>query len=203
VWKHPYFRKLAPIGFINYGGLIAVQTLWATPWMIRVAGYTPLQAATGLFWINVAMLLAFWVWGSVNPMLERRGFKAEQLMAWGLPASFVFLALLIVAGDSLSTGVAVLWALYCVASTFLSLTLPAVGMAFSPALAGRALSAYNLLIFVGVFAVQWGIGLAMDGFRSLGFAEIRSFQFAMGIFLLLSILAYGYFVSAKGHNQSV
>ena len=30
------------------------------PWMIKVAGYTPLQAASGLFWISVAMLLDFW-----------------------------------------------------------------------------------------------------------------------------------------------
>ncbi len=203
VWRHPFFRKLAPIGFVNYGGLIAVQTLWATPWMIRVAGYTPLQAATGLFWINVAMLLAFWLWGGINPVLERRGFKAEQLLAWGLPTSFVFLALLIVSGDAWPSMAAVLLALYCVSSTFLSLTLPAVGMAFAPAMAGRALSAYNLLIFVGVFVVQWGIGLALDGFKALGLTELLAFQFSMGIYLLALLLAYGWFVSAKGHNPRV
>ena len=40
-----------------------------------------------------------------------------------------------------------------------SLSQPAVGQAFPAALAGRALSAYNLIIFAGVFAVQWGIGM--------------------------------------------
>ena len=44
-------------------------------------------------------------------------------------------------------------------STFVALAQPAVGMAFPPSLAGRALSAYNLVIFAGVFVVQWGIGL--------------------------------------------
>lgn len=53
VWRHPYFRKMAPMGFFSYGGLIAIQTLWAGPWMVRVAGYPPLKAATGLFIINV------------------------------------------------------------------------------------------------------------------------------------------------------
>ena len=38
---------------------MAIQTLWAGPWMTRVAGYTPLQSATGLFWINVTMLVSF------------------------------------------------------------------------------------------------------------------------------------------------
>ncbi|MEO7547543.1 MAG: MFS transporter, partial [Ramlibacter sp.] len=63
VWKHPYLRRMTPIGFFNYGGMIAVQTLWAGPWMVRVAGYAPLEAAVGLFTINVGMLCTFWTWG--------------------------------------------------------------------------------------------------------------------------------------------
>ena len=46
------------MGFFNYGGMIAMQTLWAGPWMVKVSGYTPLEAATGLFWLNVCMLCA-------------------------------------------------------------------------------------------------------------------------------------------------
>jgi len=92
IWRNPYFRKMAAIGFVNYGGLIAMQTLWAAPWMIKVADYTPLQAASGMFWINVAMLFAFWGWGTINPWLARRGLAAERLIARGLPVSFIFLA---------------------------------------------------------------------------------------------------------------
>jgi len=203
VWKHPYFRKMAPLGFVNYGGLLAMQTLWVAPWMSKVAGYTPLQAATGLFWINVAMLVVYWAWGAVSPWLNRRGLRAERLIAWGLPSSFVFLAVIVFAGDGISAGSAVWWTLYCVSSTFVSLAQPAVGMAFAPALAGRALSAYNLLLFGGVFAIQWGFGLAVDGFKFLGFAEIQAFQYALGIFLLSSIIAYAYFLTAKSHNQTL
>lgn len=38
---------MTPIGFFNYGGLIAMQTLWAGPWMAKVAGYSSLEAAGG------------------------------------------------------------------------------------------------------------------------------------------------------------
>lgn len=202
VWRHPYFRKMAPLGFFCYGGLVAMQTLWAAPWMIKVAGYSPLQAATGMFWINVAMLLTFWTWGMVNPWLTRRGIHADRLIALGLPISFVLLAIIIGATDALSTRAGILWALYCVSCTFVSLAQPAVGMAFSPSLAGRALSAYNLLIFAGVFTVQWGIGLAIDGAKALGYTEIVAFQMAMGAFLLCCIAAYAYFLTAKSHNAS-
>lgn len=202
VWRHPYFRKMAPLGFFCYGGLVAMQTLWAAPWMIKVAGDSPLQAATGMFWINVAMLLTFWTWGMVNPWLTRRGIHADRLIALGLPISFVLLAIIIGAADALSTKAGILWALYCVSCTFVSLAQPAVGMAFSPSLAGRALSAYNLLIFAGVFTVQWGIGLAIDGAKALGYTEIVAFQMAMGAFLLCCIAAYAYFLTAKSHNAS-
>ena len=203
VWKHPYFRKMAPIGFFCYGGLLAMQTLWAAPWMVKVAGYSPLQAASGLFWINLAMLCKFFVWGLVNPWLTRRGLHADRLIARGLPLSSFFLAIIIIASDDLYMWAAALLALYCVSCTFVALAQPAVAMAFAPALAGRALSAYNLVIFAGVFVVQWGIGLAVDGFKALGLTEIQAFQCAMAVLLVCSIASYVYFLIAKSHNQSI
>jgi MFS family permease len=201
VWRHPYFQKMAPMGFFIYGGLVAIQTLWATPWMIRVAGYTPLQAASGLFWINVAMLVTFWVWGMINPWLTRHGHTAERLIAYGMPPSFIILALIIIAGDALASWSGAVLALYCVSCTFISLAQPAVAMAFPSTLAGRALSAYNLLLFAGVFSVQWGVGLAIDGFKAMGATEVQAFQYAMGIYLLCSLLSYAYFLFPKSHNR--
>jgi len=201
VWKHSYFRKMTPIGFFCYGGLVAIQTLWATPWMIKVGGYSAAQAASGLFWINISMLCAFWTWGMVNPWLVRHGYDADWMIARGLPLSFLVLAALIVAGPSASTLTGALWALYCVTCTFVTLAQPAVGMAFASAVAGRALSAYNLVVFAGVFVVQWGIGLAVDGFKALGWSEVQAFQSAMSVFLLCSVLSYFYFLAAKSHNR--
>ncbi|HCY16286.1 MAG: MFS transporter [Curvibacter sp. GWA2_64_110] len=202
VWRHPYFRKMTPIGFVNYGGMVAIQTLWAMPWMIRVAGYTPEQAATGLFWLNVAMLLTFWSWGLLNPWLARRGFSADRLITLGTPLSLLLLAILCIAGDAHSSWSGALLVLFCVSSTFISLAQPAVGMAFPPDLAGRALSAYNLVIFSGIFVVQWGIGLLIDGLQALGWAQARAFQGALAVFLTLCAISYMYFLAAKSHNQA-
>ena len=199
IWKSRYFQKLSPLAFFNYGGLVAVQTLWAGPWMVKVAGYTPLEAATGLFYINAVMLLTFWSWGLVNPYLAKAGWHTDRLLAWGVPFSLVALATNIVGGAS--TGW-VGWALFCVASTVISLSQPAVGMAFKPALAGRALSAFNLVIFTGVFTVQWGIGLLVDAFGALGLGQVASFQAAFSVFLCCCIAAYGYFLYTKVDNST-
>lgn len=198
VWGNAYFQRLAPLGFFIYGGMVAVQTLWAGPWMQRVAGYTPLESATGLFWINVSMLCTFWTWGMVSPWLLRKGLGPDRLMAAGLPLSLLVLLGIIAAGPRAGGGA---WALFCVSCTFVSLSQPAVGMAFSQALAGRALSAYNLVIFAGVFVVQWGIGLAIDAFAALGLDTVPSFQAAMGLFLACNAFAYVWFLlQGRRHN---
>jgi predicted MFS family arabinose efflux permease len=80
VWRNPYFQRMTPIGFFNYGGLIAMQTLWAGPWMAKVSGYTSLEAAGGLFWINVCMLFTFLLWGLVTPKLYLKGLNANRLI---------------------------------------------------------------------------------------------------------------------------
>jgi predicted MFS family arabinose efflux permease len=202
IWRHAYFRSLAPLGFFSYGGLLAVQTLWAGPWMVQVAGFSPLAAATGLFWINLAMLCTFWTWGMVNPWLMRRGLAADRLIARGLPLSFVVLAVLIVGAGRLGPYTVAILALYCMCCTFVSLSQPAVGMAFDAALAGRALSAYNLVIFAGVFAVQWGIGLLIDLLRALGLSQPAAFQGAFAAFLACCVAAHAWFLRTRPHNQS-
>ena len=197
VWRHPYLRKMAPLGFFSYGGMIAIQTLWAGPWMVRVAGYAPLKAAGGLFIINICMLCTFWSWGMLTPWLAKRGYTTDRLIARGLPLSFVALVAIIVAGPQAG---AFAWAAFCIASSVVALAQPAVGMAFSPALAGRGLTAYNLALFSGVFVTQWGIGLLIDGFMALGLTEVASFRGAMAVFLACSVISYGHFLRAKDNS---
>lgn len=196
IWRNPYFRQMVPIGFINYGGMVAVQTLWAGPWMVQVAGYSPQRAALGLFAINLCMLISFWLWGMVNPRLARRGIPAERLIAWGLPLSFLVLAALLVLGPEAGWP---MWAAFCVSSTFVALSQPAVALALPAAAAGRALSAFNLAIFAGVFVVQWAIGGLVDGFAALGWDTVARFRGAIAVFGLGCLVAYGLFL--RGYRR--
>jgi len=180
-----------PMGFVNYGGLVAVQTLWAGPWMVQVTGHSPAQAAAGLFAINLAMLVAFWLWGLIGPRLARAGWHATRLMALGLPTSFAAIGAIVALGPAAGAGA---WAAFCVCCTFVALSQPAIGMAFPAAQAGRALSAFNLVIFTGVFAVQWGIGLMIDGFGALGLSPVDAYRAAMAVFGLAQVAAWVGFV---------
>jgi predicted MFS family arabinose efflux permease len=197
VLRHPYFLRVTPLGFFNYGSLLAVQTLWAVPWLMQVNGYEAGQAAASLFGINLCMLTSFWIWGLLMPRLTQRGVPVERLIAWGVPPGLIMLALLVSCGPALGAHAAWLMALFCVSSSVLSLAQPAVGLAFASGLAGRALSAYNLVIFGGVFVVQWGVGLLIDALRALGWATTSAYQGAFGVLLVCNLLSYLWFLQRK------
>lgn len=191
IFRHPYFVRLAPMAFFVYGGLVAVQSLWAGPWLTEVAGRSAAGAAQGLFAINLSMLFAFFGWGIVMPRLARRGWQVNRLIALGVPLSLLILIGAVVLGPAAG---AAWWAAWCVACTFVSLSQPAVAQAFPAAAAGRALSAFNLVIFLGVFCVQWGIGLAIDRLAGVGWARVAAFQAAFGLFALACALSYLWFL---------
>ena len=191
VWRNPYFQRMTPIGFFNYGGLIAMQTLWAGPWMAKVAGYSSLEAAGGLFWINVSMLFTFLLWGLVTPKLYARGLNANRLIAMVTPINLLVQLTIVWSGSDAG---ALHWALFCISGSVVSLAQPAVGGAFPASVAGRGLSGYNLVLFLGVFVVQWGFGLLVDMFRNFGLEQIVSFQSALAVFLGLCTVSYVHFL---------
>jgi len=188
---HPAFVRSAPLGFFVYGGMVAVQALWAGPWLTRVAGRTADEAAQGLFLINACMLVAFMVWGMVMPRLASRGIGVEPLIRRGLPVSLAILGAIVL--SPVPAG-AVAWAAWCVGCTFVSLSQPAVAQAFAQHLAGRALSAFNLVIFAGVFSIQWGLGLLIDAARGFGLGDADAFRLAFGVFGIGCLLSYLWFV---------
>jgi MFS family permease len=191
VWKNPLFKSLVPMGFFSYGGLFAIQTLWAGPWMIRISGYTPEESAQGLFIIYLCMLISFLVWGYFVPKFSKNVNDAIRLLKIGAPLSLCVLILIIYLGPKAGF---IHWALFIVSSIFLSLIQPAVGMAFSLSNAGKALTSFNLLIFIGAFFIQWIIGLIIDAGIAFNLSEIDSFKLAMTFVLITSLLSYLFFL---------
>ena len=191
IWKNNFFRSLVPMGLFNYGGLFAIQTLWAGPWMVRVSGYAPEESAKGLFMIYFFMLISFLVWGFFVPKISKNINDAIKLLKIGTPLSLIILGLIIYLGPDAG---AIHWTLFVVSAIFLSLSQPAVGMAFTLSNAGKALTSFNLLLFVGAFFVQWMMGIIIDLSMNFSFSEVIAFKFAMSFVLISSLLSYLYFL---------
>ena len=200
VWKNRFFISVIPMGLFNYGGLMAIQTLWAGPWMIRVSGYTPLESATGLFWINVTMLISFFLWGYFLPKINSIGFSATRILKLGLPVGFLVMLTIIILGPKAG---AFHITMFILSSIFLSVTQPAVGLSFAGHSAGKALTSFNLLIFAGTFVMQWLMGFVIDIVKSLGHSEISAFKSAFSVFLILSVFSYIFFLVLNKKNYEI
>ncbi len=191
VWKNKFFRSTIPLGLFNYGGVVAIQTLWAGPWMVRVTGYSALESATGLFWINTTMLVAFFIFGYILPKITKLGIGSMRLMKFGLPISYLSLLVIIISGENAG---GIHFAIYVLTSIVLTLTQPAVALSFPTSLAGKSLTSFNLLIFVGTFIMQWGIGLVIDLSKFFGKGEVQSFQISFSVYLVICLISYFYFI---------
>ena len=66
-------------------------------------------------------------------------------------------------------------------------------LSFQSYLAGKALTSFNLLIFLGTFIMQWFMGLVIDLVKNFGYTEIIAFKTAFSFFLLLSLISYIFF----------
>jgi hypothetical protein len=187
VFRSPAFRRLAPAGFFSYGGLIALQSLWIGPWLTEVGGRSADDAAQGLFVVNASMLVAFLGWGLAMPRLARRGWSAVRLIALGWPPGALCMLVNVWLGPAAGP---VPWAVWCVLTSVVTLSQPAVAQAFPAAVAGRALTAFNLVIFLGVFSVQWGLGLLIDALVRAGSTVPSAYRIAFLGYLAAAVLSF-------------
>ncbi len=187
ILRAPAFRQFALPGLFSYGGMIAMQSLWIGPWLTQVGHRTPTEAAGGLFIVNASMLVAFLSWGLVMPRLVKAGWTAGRIIRLGWPLGVACMVWIIYLGEGAGP---FHWALWCVLTSVISLSQPAVGQAFAATQAGRALSAFNLLIFFGVFVVQWGLGLMIDALAWHGLSTVAAYRGAFAIYAAACALSY-------------
>ena len=141
------------------GCFIAMQTLWLGPWFTRVLQMTPQQSAGWLFVFNATLLGAYLLVGYLAPRVGPQ--EAATVRVSAVAALLVAGLVGFIAAFPAAAGTWAWLALAMVATVFTPIQ-ARVGMSFPRQLAGRALTAYNLVLFVSVFVVQAGLGVAMD-----------------------------------------
>jgi hypothetical protein len=163
-----------------------LTTLWTGPWLIEVNGFTADQAAQVLLLINLAAMIGFLVVGAVQPWIRARGWSMQMICAGGT-AIMICMQLLISFVQSPSIWPA--WLVFAMTATFFAMVQPYVALAFPASLSGRALTAYNLLIFSGTFGWQWLYGIFIDVLRSFGYSNAEAYRGTMQASVTVQIAA--------------
>jgi len=191
VYRDRLFWSLAPMLAGVAGGHIALQTLWAAPWLRDVGGLDPQQVASVLFLMAAAFTVGILLSGVLGDWAGRRGL-ALMTVVEAIVAVFLAAFLAIVLGLwPPATG---FWLLFAMTGQMTILAYAHLSAHFGAALAGRANTALNLLVFLGAFAVQYAVGGVLDLWKAEdGLYPEEAYRAAFGGLFVLQVLAWGWY----------
>lgn len=190
IFRARVFWRFAPQSFCTLGGFMAIQSLWALPWMTEVNRVTRSEAAQVLFLMSLAMLLGYLFLASCSGWLSRRGVPPLTLLKISLGGALtVSLALLFDLGPPVW-----LWPLLGLCLSFNNLSYAQLTAAFPVAVAGKVNTAINLIIFFGAFGLQWGFGAVAEGLTTAGLVRADAYRVTFAALLLAQALSFAWFL---------
>ena len=190
IFRSRTYWRYAPQTAMLSGGFMALQGLWAVPWLIGVNGCTREAAAFHMLLVSAAMLAGFLALAAFVTRLARAGVPPQRILAVGIGCGLAALALIV--ADVGATYL--LWPAMGLVFSVTNLSYALLAANFPPHLQGRANTALNLAAFVGAFGLQWGIGVLVDALGAAGLAPPQAFRWSFTALLVMQTLAWGWFV---------
>ena len=155
IFRDAAFWRVGMVSLTVQGTFLAMQGLWVAPWLRDVAGHDRTAVANILLAMAVATTIGFGSFGALSDWLARRGIAPLAVYKWGALTSALILA-------SFSLGVTSIavpaWLLFALASPATTLSYAILTRRYDKGLVGRVSTAVNMLVFIGAFAAQWGVG---------------------------------------------
>lgn len=159
VFSSPLFWRIAPVTVLSQAAFLAIQSLWAGPWLRDIAGYDRSGVATYLLIIAVSMVAGFLLLGTLTTKLSHKGIKPIRVAVLGMAISMM--AQGAVAMDVFESSM-LMWIAFGFFGSAGILPYAALSQQFPAALAGRVNTALNLLVFILAFVGQWGMGVIIE-----------------------------------------
>ena len=196
VLRHPRFWWLAPVAGLGMGGFMAIQGLWAVPWMMEVQGFTRAEAARHLLVLGVVVLCGYLGIGMFSTALSKRGIHPRHLYGGGFTLNAAALAMIV----ANAPGSYLWWSLYGLGACANVLAFAVLTEGFPSELAARANTTANLLMFAGSFLTQFGVGLVVDLFRTGAPGDAASgLRIAFALTVVIQVLTLLWF--ARGWKR--
>jgi len=190
IFKSRAFWRFAPQTTMIVGGFMALQGLWALPYLMTVQGISRAAAAFHLLLMAAAMLTGFLAIAFFVRRLTRAGLPPVRLLVFGL--AFGLLATL---GIVLDLGPSwLLWPALGLVFSVSNLAYALLSAEFPVALAGRVNTALNFGAFLGAFGIQWLFGVAVDTLQASGASPANAYRTSLAGLLVLQAAGWGWFL---------
>lgn len=190
IFRSRAFWRFAPQTTMIVGGFMALQGLWALPFMMAVNGLSRSAAAFHLLLMASAMLTGFLFIAFFVTRLARAGLPPVRLLALGMGFGMVAtLGIVLDIGPSW-----LLWPSLGLVFSVSNLAYALLSAEFPVGLAGRVNTALNLGAFVGAFAIQWLFGVAVDGLQLTGLPPAIAYRVSLAGLLIMQAAGWGWFI---------
>ena len=185
------FLALAPLLAIVTGVHVAIQTLWAGPWLRDVSGLDRAAVAHRLFLMAVAFLAGTLLSGTVADQLTRRGVSLLHIMLAFLSIFFAAQLGLMLEIKGLDIW---LWTAFSMTGQVSVLAFPWLGSYYGANVSARVNSAINLPMFGAAFLFQYAIGAVIDLYpaTAAGYAP-EAYRVAFASLLVAEGLAFTWY----------
>ena len=192
------FMRYAPMAFFGSGGFSSIQALWAGPFLIEVGGQTRAGAAHTLLCFGAGMLVGYVLIATTVSRLTR--FIEQRTANTRAGSEWIYVGGLLIAQSALAVialnwfpGNPWVWVLYGGTLGTSMLAYPALTKTFPVAIAARVMTTYNVLMFAGAFALQWGMGALIDALMESGIAKPLAYQWSFGSIVALQFASVVWF----------
>ena len=186
VFSSIFFWRIAIATTVLSASNMAVQTLWAAPWLMDVAGLSRNEIGGPLLILGLSTMIGFLFWGALATRLLAVDIQPITVFKWG-SGVFVGIQALLVVG--FTQNLSLLWAGYGFFGTVGSLAYVILSRGFPQTLGGRVNTALNLLVFTAAFTIQWIFGIIVNNWpqaNGLGYHP-TGYGYAFLFFLLLQL----------------
>jgi MFS family permease len=202
IYTDRLFWRLAPIAVTALAANMAIQSLWAGPWLRDVAGYSRDAIAQHLFLLNATMTVGFVACGVVSDIFERRGFTLNQIMG---TATLIFMVSQGIIAFLLDPTALWPWIVFGMTMNFTVLAYTQLTRHFPMTYSGRAITALNVLAFGGVFLAQSAMGEIIDLWapKSDGGYQDAAYMASFGTLIAVQAAAFLWFlIPGKSAKQA-
>lgn len=186
VFKSPLFIRVAPLTTASQASFLAVTSLWAGTWLQDVGGLERAAAANVLAAMTASMIVGFVVLGNIASSLGKRGVPTFTTATGCVVAAAIPMAAVIVLQGGAPPWAC--WMAYGFLGSGSILYYAALSQNFPKQITGRVNAAINVLVFVGAFLVQWGIGVVIEYWSRGGVFSIEGYRVALAGLLGLQAL---------------
>ncbi len=187
------FLAIAPLVMFSQSAQMAIQGLWAKPWLRDVAGLDEAECANHLMWMMAAMMAGFFLLG----LLSERLYHARKIspVTVGVSAMAVFIVLQLLMALGWTAQPMLLMTAFSFFATAGILPYAGLSQIFPKDLSGRVSTSLNLTVFLGAFAVQWGLGeiISLWPIDGKGYAP-ESYGAAFGSLAVLQLSGLLWFI---------